>query len=347
VLSADQIEDLYIEGTPYIKRYFELYETIQTIDDKEWETVSLAPLGVPANAVVEVVVTNNKDRNERWGGVRAAGSALDRSVRLHEAKGKGFDAVTMHVQADDSSQIEIYAEKHKEIIFVIAGYWTGSSYQESFQVFDELGEGAWVDENLAGQGIGANQVVEILLVNTKESKERQAGVRANGATHQRLFNLHEAEDGGIDGVSLMVTTDPAATIEVYAEDSGDIEFYVLGSWTVPPGTYTEIAAAPLQVVMPSAWETIDLGPLAAPADSVVQFVLANPIDDEKNFLGVRKTGSILDDRAIELHEARSGGADFVTLHARLDAASQAEAYAQYGAAGGWFYPAGWWVLGGP
>ena len=347
ILSEDEIQDLYIAGTPNAKRYFEVFETIEAPDDDRWEVISLESIGVPADAVVEVVITNKKDKNERWGGVRAVGSVLERRLQLHEAEGRGVDAITMHVQADSASQIEVYSDKDSEVHFVIVGYWTGSSYQEKFQTFDETAAGLWVDENLFDQGIGANQVVEMLLVNVDDSNERQAGVRSRGSTQNRLFTLHEAEGNGTDAVSLMVVTDAASTIQVFSENLGEIEFHVLGSWSDPPGVYTELAAAPLQVTSTSTWEPLELGPLGVPAESVVQLVMANKVENSENFMGTRRVISPLEDRSIQLHEAEAGGGDFVSLHVRVNSASQVEAYANYGNDDSWFYPAGWWALGNP
>ena len=346
VLSEEEIKVMYVAGTPNAKRYFELDESFKADDEEEWEVYSLAAHGVPADAVVEVVLTNKKNKDYE-AGVRAVGSPLQRRVDLHEAKGGGVEALTMHVQANENSEIEIYAEKKMEIIFVLAGYWTGSSYQETFQVFDEQVEGAWTAINLTDQGVGADQVVEVLMVNTNQSNQRRAGTRARATSRNRRFTLHEAKGGGIDGLSLMVTADAGSAIEVYSQDVDDVEFYVLGSWADPPGTYQEPVPGPLQVTSSSTWESLDLSVLGIPADSVVQFALANRKGNRENRTGVRRFGSSLDERWFELHEAEGGGADLVSLHVRLDEASAAEGLAEHEDADTLFYPAGWWELTPP
>lgn len=346
VLSADEIGELYVAGTPNAKRYFELYETFKADDEKQWQVVNLAAYGVPANAVVEVVLTNEKNKNYE-AGIRAVGSVLQRRVSLHEAVGGGVEAVTMHVQANDSSEIEIYAEKKRDIVFIIAGYWTGSSYRETFQVFDEAVGGSWANVDLTDQGIGADQVVEILLANTNQANQRMAGIRARASGRNRRFTLHEARDGGIDGLSLMVTADASSAIEVYSQDVDDVEFYVLGSWISPPGTYREPDPDALQVTSSSAWESLDLSVRGIPADAIVQFAVANRKQNRENLTGLRRVGSSLDERGFELHEAEDGGGDFVSLHVRLNEASKAEGFAEEENADTLFYPAGWWDLAPP
>ena len=74
-----------------------------------WQTFDLSALGVPADAVVEVAVTNTSGNSERYGGVRAVGSSLERRFLLHEAESGGADAVTLHVQAEARESAELGA----------------------------------------------------------------------------------------------------------------------------------------------------------------------------------------------------------------------------------------------
>ena len=76
---------------------------------------------------------------------------------------------------------------------------------------------------------------------------------------QRRFAIHEAESGGIDAVSMMVETDASSIAEVFAASASDIDFYVVGYWDTPPGTYTEAGGVHGQVSASSTWEEAEAG----------------------------------------------------------------------------------------
>ncbi|MDH3629517.1 MAG: DNRLRE domain-containing protein [Gammaproteobacteria bacterium] len=344
ILSAGEIAEFYSAGAPAVAAYTELYEPWTAATPDNWETVSLVTFGVPANAVVEVAVINEATSAQRWGGVRAVGSTLDRRLQLQEAEAGGIDVVTMHVQADVSSQIEHYSDNTSQISFILLGYWTGAVYVELMDPFTANASNSWVEESLADDGLGPNQVAEIAIVNTNTGAERLAGVRPSGATYQRRFMLHEAESGGVDALSMMVTTDASSIAEVFASSSADVDFYVLGYWDTSPGTYTATGGAHGQVSSPMSWETIDLSSYGVPVDSVAQFVLANENQGTENSMRVREVGSTINNRALLLHEAEAGGSDLGSLHANVDASQQVQWAAAQGPAGGFFYPVGWWVL---
>ena len=343
-LSASAIADLYAANPPPgAAGYTELYQEWSATSDDTWQTVDLGAYGVPANAVVEVSVTNNKTGNQRWGGVRAVGSSLDRRFQLHEAEDGGLDVVTMHVQANASSQIQHYSDRKAEVRFTLLGYWVGPSYVELFETFSADSPSSWVSEDVSDDGLGANQVAEVVIVNTSTSNERLAGIRATGSTPQRRFDIHEADSGGVDVVTMMVNTDASSQLEVYAESTADIDFYVVGYWSTAPGTYTETGGSHGQVSAAATWEPTDLTSFGVPADSVAQFVITNESDNSENNMGVREIASS-QDRLLDLHEAKDGGSDDATLHVNVDASSQVEWYAESGGAERLFYPVGWWVL---
>ncbi len=82
--------------------------------------------------------------------------------------------------------------------------------------------------NLGGYGVGADEVAEIVMVNTDTANEREAGVRTNGSSLERRLDLHEADSGGVDVATMFVHADLTAnaTIDVYAEDDLDIDFHL-------------------------------------------------------------------------------------------------------------------------
>jgi hypothetical protein len=343
-LSDDQILAIYEDvEVPGLVNYYERVQTWQPQDKNSWEVVDLSVYGVPADAVAEIAILNKKDKEELWGGLRALGSVLDRRVQLNEAENKGFDTVTMHVQADANSLIEYYAEKDKEIRFVLLGYWTGASYSEMFSSFSASASNAWVAEDVADDGLGANLVAEILIRNTSESSESLAGFRRQGSVQERSFELKEAEAGGVDALTMMVNTGAAASIEVFAESNADVDFQVLGYWSSPPGTYTEIGGSSGQVSTDATWKTTDVSGFGIAAGAVAQFVIVNNSDDSKNKLGLREYESS-QVRVIELQEAESGGSDLGSMHVNVDDETRLEWYAQSGDTDNFFYPVGWWDL---
>ena len=342
-LDAGEIQDLYDASAPETPGFTELYEPWSATVDATWQTVDLAPFGVPENAVVEVAMVNAKNKNERWGGVRAVGSGLDRRLRLHEAEGGGVDALTMHVQTDSASQIQHYSEKKGELTFILLGYWAGASYTELMEPFSADSSNSWVEENLADDGLGPNQVAEIVMLNTNSGNERLAGVRPSGTTYQRRFNLHEAESGGVDAVTMMVNTDASSIAEVFATNATDVDFYVVGYWSTPPGTYTETGGVHGQASAASTWEQANLATFGVPADSVAQFVVSTEVPNFARRLGVRELGST-NNRTIELQEAEEGGSDNASMHVNVDASARIEWYSASGTSDRYFYPVGWWVL---
>ena len=345
VLGDSEVTDLFDEGgLSGPTAYNETYQPWSATNADTWQTVDLSGYGVPAGAVVEVAITNSRTGAERWGGVRAVGSTLDRRFRLHEAEGDGVDTVTLHVQADASSQIQHYSDNTADVSFILLGYWVGANYVELFDDFSADDSGIWSVYDFGDNGASANQVVEVVMQNTDGSAERLAGVRATDSSQQRRFDLHEPEAGGVEALSMMVVTDSNAEAEVFAEDKSDIDFHVVGYWSTPPGTYTEHGGAHGQVSTLMNWETVDLTSFGVPADSVAQFVLANENAGTENAMLVRAVGSTINNRGLDLHEAESGGSDLGTIHANVDTSSRVQWAAEQGATGGRFYPVGWWVL---
>ncbi len=104
-------------------QYTESVETWTATTADTWETKDLSgtPFNVPANAVVEVAIGNDRFNAERWGGVRAVGSSHDRRFQLREPDGvgqdTGSDVVVMHVQTDAASRIQHYSDVAAEVDF--------------------------------------------------------------------------------------------------------------------------------------------------------------------------------------------------------------------------------------
>jgi len=325
---------LYVKPTPKLTNcqaeYVEMHQPYTPLVQGSWQVVDLSagPYFVPARAVLEVAVTNDNAGSEKWGGVRAVGSKLDRRIRLHEAEDGGVDAVVMHVQADSSSQIEYYGETKLNIEFVFLGYWTCVNYVETYGTFAlGGGGGSWENARLDTYGVPPNEVTEMVVVNESSSSEVYAGVRTDGSGLDRTLDISEAEGGGMDTSTLLVKAggDDKATIEVYADSPTNIDFYVMGYWSTPPGTYTELNDTLGSPVVDQIWEDADLSAFGVPADAVAQIAMANRYVDGENHMGLREKGSSLQ-RDIDLHEAEGGGCDVSTIHVSADENSTIEWY---------------------
>ncbi len=348
VLGATDISDLFVAGgggggggggTP---GYVEMYQAWSASADNVWQSVDLGAFGVPANAVVEVGIVNAKDKNERSGGVRAVGSTLERRLSLHEAEDGGTDTVTMHVQADASSTIEHYSAKKGELTFVLLGYWTGASYVEKWQNFSAGSSGSWVNHSLSAYGVPADSIAEVVVVNNSTGAEYWGGVRGGDSGVTRYINLHEAEQGGVDASSGFANVNASAEVQVFSQSNSNVDFYLMGYFSVAPGSYTEAGIYGGKPGTGSSWQTTSLAGFGVPADSIVSFVIGNAQEDAEANLGVRAVGSGLQ-RVLDLQEAESGGYDIGSMHVKVDASSQIQWYDENTQAHE-FFLVGWWVL---
>lgn len=316
---------------PAAAQYTEAMSVWTATGEDAWETVDLTGT-VPANAVLEIAVYNRDPVNSQYGGVRAVGSSLDRRLLLHRAEDTGSflagDFIVMHVQADSSSDIQQYSSQNAfGTTFALLGYWTSGTYVERFDTFTAGSSGAWVDKNLCSYGVRPGYVVEIAATNDDPNNETEAGIRTNGSSLSRIFDLHESEPDGVDAVSAFVKADTTinATIEVYAETNGSIDFYVLGYWSVAPGSYTEAFTDIGNPSTDATWEDIDLTASGLPNSAVAEFVMSNNNDAASGNMGVRANGSALN-RYRRPHEGESGGSDFYRAHVLSDGTATIEFY---------------------
>ena len=341
-LVSDDIADEYAYLN--VGGYIEAHEPWSATSSDTWQVVDLSAFGVPPGAVAEVAIVNASTGAQRLGGVRAYGSTLNRYLQLHEAESGGIDVVTMHVQADASGRIEHYSDQASEVSFVLLGYWTKGTYVEDIQLFKSGVNGTWQNHAMAAYGVPPGAVVDLAILNLSTNTEFQAGARTSGSTEQRRFDVHEAESGGRDmfNLSTLAGSDAGATIEVAAEHSGSIDFYLTGYWSDPPGTYseafTELSGNPASS---GVWHDKDLSGDGLPARAVAQVVMANGQDSAAGQLGVRRKGSG-EARVFDLQEAESGGYDLGTMHVDSDANSVIQWYDENIGNDHRFYLTGWW-----
>ncbi|MGD2111250.1 MAG: hypothetical protein PVI86_17875, partial [Phycisphaerae bacterium] len=291
--------------------------------------LSVSPFNVPGNAVLEIAIVNSKNVQTLSGGVRAVGSSLERRFDLDgPTTNSGWDAVVMHVQADVNSQIEIYAENKSFIDFYLLGYWECRTYVEAFDTFTAGATGSWEDKDLSGYGVEASEIAEIIMTNDNSTTAREAGVRTNGSSLARRIDIQGADDSGMYAATMFVQADNTAnaTIEVYAEADADVDFYLLGYWEDPPGTYTELISDMGGPSSDSTWEDVELSGYGVPADAIAEVLLANTATTTENDFGVREKGSSIA-RLMGLERAETGGgANTGRMHAQVDSGSTIQFY---------------------
>lgn len=347
-IDAAQISDLYSASIPPAPSvYTQTYQPWSPSTADTWEIADLALAGVPANAVVEVAVMNSSSTRENLAGIRVVGSPHDRRLLFHEAESGGSDIVVMHVQTDEFSRIETYAESVSDVSFVLLGYWTAGSFVEAMDFFGVSNNASWESVALSDYGVPPGVTVEIVASNESADNEFSAGLRSAGSISERRVTLHEAESGGVDAFTMWVKagSDASATIEVYSESVGDVEFYLTGYWSPAPTEFVEGFAEIGASGASGQWSDHDLSALGVPADSVVNLVLENAQATAEAQLGGRQKGSGLN-RLLVLQEAESGGGDFASMHVVSDTASTIQLFDDNTNFNHRFHVLGWW-LGSP
>jgi len=325
--------------------YVESFQSWSATSADTWETKDLsgAPFNVPAGAVVEVAVRNSNTSSTRSGGVRAVGSSLERRLPLVAVQDGGTEILVMHVQADGSSQIQHYSDVTADVDFVLLGYWTCGSYVERFDTFTAGASGAWTDRNLCSYGVRPSHVAEIVMTNDLGGNERLAGVRTNGSVLQRRFAVHEAESGGVATATLFVKADASATatIEVYAQEDTNVDFYVAGYWSAAPQAYTELFTDAGSPSSSGTWEDLDLTASGVPDSAYAEMVLANEVEDPPEQMGVRANGSSLS-RFLNIARAEGGGENVARMHVASDTAAAIEFYHSDVTSDNSFFVVGYW-----
>lgn len=338
-------------GDRAFAQYTESYQSWSASSADTWETKDLsgAPFNVPAGVVVEVAIRNSNSGvgKDRWGGVRAVGSSLDRRFQLHPADGGGWDVVVMHVQTDSGSQIEHYAGDTGDVEFILLGYWNCGTYVEAFDSFVTSAR-QWTDHDLSAYGVGPSDVAEFVLTNAAPSTSYDAGVRTNGSSLNRRIALQTVGLGnnGVDTATMMVQADASAsaTIEAYADQGLQVLFYLVGYWSVPPGGYTEAFTDIGGPSTDATWEDKDLTASGIPDGAVADMVLVNGSSADENQMGVRANGSSLS-RLLNLHRGETKGDDFGRMQVQTDSSAIIELYHQDVSDAHHFYLTGYWDVG--
>jgi hypothetical protein len=201
-------------------------------------------------------------------------------------------------------------------------------YLESFQTWSASSNDTWQTKDLSGApfNVPADAVVEVAVRNANASAELWGGVRAVGSSLERRFQLHEAEAGGWDVVVMHVQADGSSQIQHYSDDTGDVDFILLGYWD--SGIYTE-AFQSFTSSQNNLWNDHDLSSYGVGSARVAEVVLVNTSKNQEGGVGVRANGSSLS-RILDIHEAEPTGVDTATLFVQTDPTANAtiEVYTQ-------------------
>ena len=160
--------------------------------------------------------------------------------QLHEAEGSGVDTITMHVQADASSQIQHYSDKASRVSFILLGYWTGTTYVERFDAFKAGASASWQSHALGYLRCRREPGSRDRAI-ANQHLGRVAGRRARARVHPGAATTACTKPRAVVSTwySMMVGSDASSMIEVYAEADSVVDFHLLGYWSTPPGTYIE------------------------------------------------------------------------------------------------------------
>ena len=309
--------------------YYEAAQTWSQSGSGAWEVQDLSggPFNVPANAVLEIAISNTDSGFDETGGIRAVGSSLDRSFVLKEPNSAlGDTHLVMHVQADAGSQIETFASDATKVEFTLLGYWDSGTYVEADEVFTVGASSSWTDQDLSGFGVGADQVAEIVLSNKHPSQNRELGVRTNGSSLNRSVLLDDGGGPGDNYATMFVMADSSSIIESYASQSSQTEFHLVGYWSDAPGTYTETY---VDIGSPSSsgnWDTVGLGGFGVPSSAITEIMVSNNAgSSDASEIGIREVGSA-ENRLLWVDGGGGGSADTLRLHVTSDNSSSIDFY---------------------
>ena len=333
---------LFIEGhrvTHYIENFTNIIgATVSGV----WQSKDLSTDGFPSNVVAELVTTNESATSPAHLGVRAIGSSLERLLILRDGLDGSLevDANTWHVSLDNEAKIQIFTSGillHQDDARGL-GYWTGCEYVELYETFQAGSQGAWVNHDLLSLGVPAGKIAEIIITSSDATTEQSGGIRQFGSNIDRVVDINGLVGGvtsapGVDVIPMFVNTSgDNSTIQVYAGNSGLMNFVVAGYWNVPPGPFVELATQITPIADQSLWKRVDLfTDYDIPSGVVATFGLGNSAGSQANYLGVREIDTTLSqvasesrsvfpfDRRVQLRETSADdfGSDFYTAHVNV------------------------------
>jgi len=295
--------------------YTEKFESFIPSVINTWTTFSVSgtPYNIPASAVVEIVLCNNKN-NIRTAGIRAVGSSLERKYPLQKSDPDNTGTfLRLHVQLNSSSEFQYWSEKNNgEIEIDIVGYWIDSTYVELADTFTANSFNSWVQEDLGGSIVDGT-IVEIAVANGDVGDEWLGGVRKVGSIIDRTIDLMKSPHGNDTDFTYCTmhveASGASGTIEVFAETSF-VGFRTLGYWSTPPATYIELLTTLSDAAVDATWETINTN---TEQNAVIEIACVNQNAGIAENIGARQVGST-NDRFLLVTKAKDGGESCLSYH---------------------------------
>ena len=262
---------------------------------RSWQVTTLSggPFNVPANAVLEIAISNIDSGGGQAGGVRAVGSALNRSFSISKQQ-VGTESIEMLVQANASGQIETFASSTTKITYTLLGYWDSGTYVETSGSFTVGANATWTTQGLSAFGVTPGSVAEVVIANNTNNSP-QVGVRTEGSSFNRTVDIRNQAGGSAPEKMTMLVKAGAtasANIQAYTQsDDTNVTFNVVGYWSTPPGNYIETFANLAAPSANSTWETKNLSANGVTAGAVVDILFTNEQPNTTNSAGIRNVGS--------------------------------------------------------
>ena len=193
-------------------------------------------------------------------------------------------------------------------------YWVTGTYGDS--------DNTWSDYDIfTEKSVPKGAVAEIIIESVEAGVEMNMGIRTDGSSLARYFEMHEAEAGGYTHIRMFVLVDESTgLVETFCEDvTDDMLFHVVGYWENV--TFDELAFTYL-ANSSGAWVTEAIFAYTA---GVYHIILRNSEDNTANTMGIRAVGSSLD-RKVLIHEPESGGNSYLDMMVKPDVDGDIQLY---------------------
>ncbi len=219
--------DFYLLG--YFVSEVDFTEAITNLGQPgvDWADKDLTASGVPANAVVQILMGNDADAANFFAGVRAKGSVLERGYTLDEAEADGWSTLSMVVKSDSSAVIEWKAGSVTDVTMWLLGYFSSNvDFTEGFTDYSPAADSTWTEKTIAEAAV--NSVVAFALMHCDFGAETFCGLRKITSVLLRYIEEHEAEGRGLTGFQACVNVNVSKKCEVFCEDASEAQFAYTG-----------------------------------------------------------------------------------------------------------------------
>lgn len=155
--------------------------------------------GLTANRVYQFLLSNEQADTAHIMGLRTDGSALGRSITVHEPEAGGASILDMLVKADASGIVESYRDEATTIYIYNLGYF--GSEMDFVELWESnQGIDAFADWDLTAYLDADGRMADFLFVHTAEAATATMAVRGgDDTTTARTLVEHEAESAGAGG----------------------------------------------------------------------------------------------------------------------------------------------------